>query len=407
MKKQVLKTTSRICISPVKILLTCFAVILLTFPAFAQAPERMSYQAVVRNSSDQLMVNTTVGMRISIQKMFFAVAPNPPTYVDVYVETQTPETNANGLVNLEIGSGIIEEGVFSEIEWDDGHYVVFTEIDPDGGTNYTITGRSQLLSVAYALHAKTSDAIEGGFEETDPSVPAGTSAGEMQYWDGSEWVIIPPGSEGQFLSFRDGEPVWVSLAGVSAFGEVYNPTTGKVWMDRNLGASRVATAGDDVNGYGDLYQWGRLPDGHEKRTSGSTSNLSSSNVPGHGDFILTSDSPYDWRSPQNDDLWQGVNGTNNPCPDGYRLPTEAEWNAERESWNLNDDSGAFASPLKLPVAGRRLRDNGSLDRVDHFGYYWSGTVDGTNSRSLSFHGFNASIFSGARSFGHSVRCIKE
>lgn len=407
MKKQVLKTTSRICICPVKVFLTCCAVILLTFQAFAQVPEKISYQAVIRNSSDQLLVNTRVGMRISIQKMFFAIPPNPPTYVDVYVETQTPETNANGLVTLQIGSGIIEEGVFSEIDWNDGYYFVFTETDPDGGTNYTITGRSQLLSVPYALHAKTSEAIAGGIEETDPSVPEGTFAGEMQYWNGAEWVTVPPGSEGQFLSFSNGEPVWVTLDGVSVVRDVSNPTTGKVWMDRNLGASRVATASDDANAYGDLYQWGRLSDGHEKRTSGTTSNLSSSNIPGHGDFILTSDSPYDWRSPQNDDFWQGVNGINNPCPDGYRLPTEVEWNAERESWNLNDDSGAFASPLKLPVAGHRLRDNGSLDRVDFFGYYWSATVDGTSSRSLSFHNFNASIFTGSRANGHSVRCIKE
>lgn len=71
--------------------------------------------------------------------MLFAIPPNPPTYENVYVETQSPETNANGLVTLQIGSGIIEKGAFSEIEW---------------GTNYTITGRSPLLSVPYALHAK-------------------------------------------------------------------------------------------------------------------------------------------------------------------------------------------------------------------------------------------------------------
>jgi hypothetical protein len=124
-------------------------------------------------------------------------------------------------------------------------------------------------------------------------------------------------------------------------------------MDRNLGASRAATSSTDTQAYGDLYQWGRAADGHQKRNSATTSSLSSSDTPGHGNFILAPNSPYDWRSPQNTNLWQGVNGVNNPCPSGYRLPTEAELNAERLSWGSNNAAGAFASPLKLPVAGGR------------------------------------------------------
>jgi uncharacterized protein (TIGR02145 family) len=133
----------------------------------------------------------------------------------------------------------------------------------------------------------------------------------------------------------------------------YNPQTGKIWMDRNLGATRAATSSTDADAYGHLYQWGRASDGHQVRTSPTTSVLSSSDTPGHGSFILVAN-PYDWRSPQNTNLWQEVNGTNNPCPNGYRLPTEAEWNAERASWSSNNSAGAFASPLKLPVAGLPL-----------------------------------------------------
>jgi hypothetical protein len=135
----------------------------------------------------------------------------------------------------------------------------------------------------------------------------------------------------------------------SGFGVV--ESSGKCWLDRNLGATRVAQSTTDAEAYGHLYQWGRGTDGHQIRTSGTTSTLSGSNTPGHGNFILAPNSPYDWRSPQNDNLWQGVNGINNPCPAGYRLPTEAEWNAERQSWSSNNAAGAFASPLKLPVAG--------------------------------------------------------
>jgi len=140
-------------------------------------------------------------------------------------------------------------------------------------------------------------------------------------------------------------------------------TTGAVWMDRNLGASQVATSSTDAGAYGDLYQWGRGADGHEKRDSETTSTLSTTDTPGHGDFITTSSSTNDWRSPQNDNLWQGVDGVNNPCPVGYRLPTESEWDAERDSWSSSNSFGAYGSPLKLPVAGYRFFDDGSLSFV--------------------------------------------
>jgi hypothetical protein len=190
-------------------------------------------------------------------------------------------------------------------------------------------------------------------------------------------------------------------------GTVTNPTTGKIWMDRNLGASQVATSSTDAASYGDLYQWGRRTDGHQIRTSGTTTTLSSSDTPGHGNFILTPNSPYDWRSPQNDNLWQGVSGTNNPCPSGYRLPTEAEWNAERLSWSTNNAAGAFASPLKLPVAGYRDGSLGSLGTVGSNGYYWSSTVSSAYSRNLLFGSGNAFVSTNGRANGGSVRCLKD
>lgn len=190
-------------------------------------------------------------------------------------------------------------------------------------------------------------------------------------------------------------------------GTVTNPTTGRIWMDRNLGASQVATSSTDAASYGYLYQWGRLTDGHQIRTSGTTTTLSSSNTPGHGNFILAPNSSYDWRSPQNDNLWQGVSGTNNPCPTGYRLPTEVEWNAERLSWSTNNSAGAFASPLKLPLAGYRDGSNGSLYYVGSLGYYWSSTVSSTYSRHLHFLSSGAVMYSYARAYGFSVRCLKD
>jgi uncharacterized protein (TIGR02145 family) len=196
-------------------------------------------------------------------------------------------------------------------------------------------------------------------------------------------------------------------SGPTAIVDITNPVTGKTWMDRNLGASQVATSSTDALAYGDLYQWGRGPDGHQCRNSGVTSTLSSTDQPGNGNFIITSNTPNDWRSNQNDNLWQGINGINNPCPTGYRLPTETEINTERLSWSQNNSTGAFASPLKLPMAGNRDYVDGSLITVGTFGYYWSSTVNSRGSHYLYLFSGIASVPVHSRPFGFSVRCIKE
>jgi hypothetical protein len=177
-------------------------------------------------------------------------------------------------------------------------------------------------------------------------------------------------------------------------------------MDRNLGASQVATSSTDAASYGDLYQWGRGNDGHQCRTSETTTTLSASNTPGNGNFITAPNTPFDWRSPQNVNLWQGVNGVNNPCPSGYRIPTETELVAERLSWSVNTSVGAFASVLKLPVAGYRDRSDGSLASVGAYSYYWSSTLSGTNSRYLNFNASDALMVDNPRAYGFTVRCIK-
>ncbi len=177
-------------------------------------------------------------------------------------------------------------------------------------------------------------------------------------------------------------------------------------MDRNLGASQVATSSTDAASYGDLYQWGRGADGHQLRTSTTASSLSSTNVPGIANFILSPDYPNDWLSPQNDNLWEGVNGINNPCPAGYRIPTQAEWNEERASWSSLDPAGAFASPLKFPQAG--LRDEGgSLSYVGSAGTYWSSTIGAAYASSLLFSDDYAFMVDYYRAYGCCVRCIKD
>jgi hypothetical protein len=258
------------------------------------------------------------------------------------------------------------------------------------------------------------------------TIPLGTVSGNMLYWDGSTWTNLPAGSSAQTLTFINGKPIWKgNTTSSSSVPVVYS--AGNIWMDRNLGASQVATNVSDVNSYGDYYQWGRNADGHQLLTSSTTSSTSSTDVTSGGLFILAI---LDWRSSTNDNLWQGVSGVNNPCPTGFRLPTIAEWEQERLSWPTNDYLGAYASPLKLPMAGLRGSDgifqtSNTSGSYPLFGTYWSSDATGPTqvyttlngqqygsfawefifySRELTTNNY-ARIAYNIKSSGRSVRCI--
>jgi len=209
------------------------------------------------------------------------------------------------------------------------------------------------------------------------------------------------------LIFAQNKVVVIPLGSDCSAIQTVTSADGRVWMDRNLGAVRVAQSVDDYQAYGWLYQWGRLADGHEDRGSGTTTTLSPGNVPGHDNFITPSSDPFDWTSSPNDNLWQGVSGINNPCPAGFRVPTETEWGTERASWSSNDSAGAFASPLKLVVAGSRSHISGAVNGAGISGHCWSSTVGGSYARRLYFGSGNAYMGSNDRAFGFSIRCLKD
>jgi hypothetical protein len=142
-----------------KNLYTFIVASLLGMSTFAQSPEMMSYQAVVRDVADNLVASSPVGVQISILQ-------GSSSGTASYVETHTPTSNQNGLVSIEIGNGTLVSGDFDTIDWASGPYFIKTETDPTGGTSYTISGISQLLSVPYALYAKNTAAWQTNNDTT-------------------------------------------------------------------------------------------------------------------------------------------------------------------------------------------------------------------------------------------------
>jgi hypothetical protein len=171
------------------LILTCFSI-----ASFSQAPQKFSYQAVVRNSTNQLVSNGSVGVKISIVQ-------TSETGSVVYQElfNPNPVTNANGLVTLQVGAGIPLIGTFAGIDWANGPYYIKSEFDPSGGTNYTVTGTTQLLSVPYALFA-------GG--SSNNTLPVGANQGDILYWNGTSWVVLAMGTERQELTICNGQLKW-------------------------------------------------------------------------------------------------------------------------------------------------------------------------------------------------------
>jgi hypothetical protein len=163
-----------------KRILTLGFIVFAVMQLFAQTPEKISYQAIVRNATNQLVTNHNVGMQISILQ-------GSASGVSVFTETHLVTSNPNGLVTFDIGTGTVVNGSFSAINWSNGPFFIKIETDLQGGTNYSITGTSELISVPYALHAKSAETFTGTLNESDPqfssSVAAGITAADTTNWN--------------------------------------------------------------------------------------------------------------------------------------------------------------------------------------------------------------------------------
>ena len=380
-----------------RLFITLIAFLFVIFPAFSQV-STVYINAEIPNNCDHF---TRVrfyqpGTTILEFEAFYLLNAN-----EQLVITGVPSGNFDLFIrpNYHLQKGIPGVAITDGITLDLG---VFNHGDINADNQINILDLSILLS-AYASVSEEANYLSSADINCDGEINIIDVSHFLTYY-GTEGDEPPLESTGTGPQYPAGSVH--CIPGGAEVVEVINPATGRTWMDRNLGASQVATAVDDELAYGDLYQWGRFSDGHQCRDSETTDILSNSPQPDHGDFIIVNNTPNDWLSPQNDNLWQGVNGVNNPCPEGFRIPTNSELEQERLSWDNNDRNGAFNSPLKFTAAGTR-NSSDIFVTVNTWGYYSSSDVTGTSNNVLGITPDNAYVTFGFRGAGRSVRCIKD
>lgn len=343
----------------------------------AQAPQKMSYQAVIRDGGGQLVTNSNIGIQVSILQ-------GSSEGTVVYVERHLPTTNENGLVSLHIGDGNVESGSMDDINWEEGPYFIHTETDLDGGTNYTLSHTSELLSVPYALFAKTFnghadllsriDALEDAVDIDDPV------SGSVTDIDGNVYPTVIIGNQTWMAEnlktthYRDGTPI-------------DNPTSNSDWQSNESGA--YAWYDNDItwkDSYGALYNW------------------------------------------------YAVNNTKGLCPEGWVVPSHVEWIALTEEylggyfvaggklkstrtepdshprWDLPNAGATNETGFSALPGSQRMFHGGFSYFPGYHASIWTSTkIDGEFAWSRFLISTNAGVqdYTGSRKgSGRSVRCIE-
>jgi len=370
----------------------------------AQAPQNLSYQSVVRDADGNLVSGTEVGIQISILH-------GSEDGMPVYVETQVPETNENGLVTLEIGAGNSSDN-FSEIKWGDGQYYLKVEIDVDGGTNYMITSVSRILSVPYALHAETFT----GYDQLLERIKALEEALEN----------IDPGPPDDSVTDIDGNVYQTVVIG------------NQRWMAENLRVSRYNN-GDDIPGGISDNDWGEIREGAYAIYDHNESNTDGINSPeqmieAYGklyNWFAVDDErglcPQGWRIPGSEDMQEllgylegqglpnesGAEAAGNALKSCRQVDSPLGWQCDTSlhpRWDQNQNHGFDAFGFSGLPGGVRVHD-GSYEHIGSWGVWWTTTEEDHEFRArgsvlVDFDG-RMLVMSSPKSAGYNVRCIKE
>jgi uncharacterized protein (TIGR02145 family) len=403
----------------------------ITINVFAQSPQKMSYQCVVRNASGALVTNQAVGIKISILQ-------GSASGTAVYTETLTPTTNANGLVSIEIGGGT----GFDLINWSAGPYFLKTETDPAGGTNYTITGTSQLVSVPYALYAKSAaNGFSGNYNDlTDkptlfdgawvsltgkPTTVAGFGITDAVTTSGDQIVA---GNKTFTGTINASNKIITNVATPVSISDAVN----KAYIDKLIESVKGVITGDKViDNSGNIYSIVTIGTqvwmAENLRTSKYNDGTSIPKVTNNSEWHELTTGAYCWYN--NDSAtyeipygklynWFTVN-TRKLCPNGWHVSGEKEWivlttylggakiaggklkETGTAHWNSpNTDATNESGFTALPGGGR----SNLFDYIRIKGYWWIGDV----GMVCSMENISTEVGKATSNEinGFSVRCIK-
>ncbi len=418
---------------------------------WAQSPQRMSYQAVIRNADGELVKDHAVGMKISILR-------DSPAGTLVYQEifNPNPETNVNGLVTIEIGGGIPLSGTFSAIDWSGGTYYLRTETDPTGATNYTITGTSQLLSVPYALHATT----VASYPETDPvfdvSPAAGITKSDINDWAAAyDW-----GNHAEAGYAPVGHTHTAEEIGAATEESVDALQAQISSLENRLISSGMMAKDADGNYYSTVRIGNQTWMVENLRTTRLSDGTEITLVTVNIDWIGITTPGYCWYD-NNPETYGGTygamynwyavstttNGGKNICPAGWHVPSVDDWDAletfmiangynydgstsedklakslASTTWETSAETGApgntdFAEKRNLSgftflPGGFRNNTNGAFALAGYYGNIWSSDEyqsDPAKGEARCIYYYMISLFSNnsAKAIGLSVRCMKD
>ena len=230
-----------------------FIALIVTSFACAQSPEKMSYQSVIRDASESLIQNSNIGTQISIRQ-------GSLSGTIVFQEQHTTSTNQNGLISIEIGDGTSTIGSLSAIDWGNGPYFIHSETDPSGGTNYSISGTSQLLSVPYALFSKLAENVENdqvndadadpnneiqnlSINGTNLTISSANTVDLSSLQDGVNDADADPNNEIQVLSFSNdtmylsnGGQIFLGTYAIDLIDDADNDPTNEIELPSNANA---------------------------------------------------------------------------------------------------------------------------------------------------------------------------
>jgi uncharacterized protein (TIGR02145 family) len=377
--------------------------ILMALQISSQAPQKMSYQAVIRTANNQLVINKSIGMQLSLLQ-------GNPTGTAVYVEKQLPTSNANGLISIEIGDGTIISGNFSSIDWPNGPYFIKTETDINGGSSYTISGTSQLLSVPFALYAEKAD-----FNSltNKPSIPdtlkkLALDAGNQNISNLSNPINDYDAATKAYVDLYV-QKIINSLASGGVVkdyeGNIYQVVTigDQIWMAENLRSTKYHD-GSDIMLVTDNSEW-------ENNITGAYTWFD--NDPA---YKISKGALYNWYT---------VN-TGKLCPSAWHVPSDEEWTILTDYLGGENISGGklketgtvqWLSPnigatnetgfTALPAGFRAPEGYFNNPRLQELWWSISDTTEGAWVRYVGSYDAALTRRDDNKASGYSVRCIKD